>query len=100
MKQQINFRASELTARQLDWLMARWGTSQTETLTVVIDRMYQQEIDLSATLAQAQDVAREALAMLKSVNDDRQKCAEELASYKRQAAYINSVIDSDGKYIP
>lgn len=44
MKQQINFRASDLTAQQLDWLMSRWGTSQTETLTVVVDRIYQQEI--------------------------------------------------------
>lgn len=43
MKQQINFRASDLTARQLDWLMQRWGTSQTETMTVVIDRIFQQE---------------------------------------------------------
>lgn len=43
MKQQINFRASELTAQQLESLMSIWGTSQTETLTVVIDRIYQQE---------------------------------------------------------
>ena len=43
MKQQINFRASELTARQLEWLMERWGTSQTETLTVAIDRIYKEE---------------------------------------------------------
>lgn len=43
MKQQINFRASALTTKQLEWLMSEWGTSQTETLTVVIDRIYQQE---------------------------------------------------------
>ena len=48
MKQQINFRASDLTAQQLDWLMSKWGTSQTETMTVVVDRVYRQEsvIDL------------------------------------------------------
>ena len=45
MKQQINFRASDLTTQQLEQLMDRWGTSQTETLTVVIDRIYQQEGD-------------------------------------------------------
>jgi hypothetical protein len=49
MKQQINFRASDLTARQLDALMQSWGTSQTETLTVVIDRIYQQEIAAMTT---------------------------------------------------
>lgn len=43
MKQQINFRASALTAGQVEWLMQEWGTSQTETLTVVVDRMYQHE---------------------------------------------------------
>ena len=43
MKQQINFRASDLTTRQLEALMQFWGTSQTETLTVVIDRVYKQE---------------------------------------------------------
>jgi hypothetical protein len=49
MKQQINFRASDLTARQLEALMQLWGTSQTETLTVVIDRMYQQETRIMTT---------------------------------------------------
>ena len=43
MKKQINIRASDLTARQLDHLMRRWGTSQTETLTLVIDRIFRQE---------------------------------------------------------
>lgn len=43
MKQQINFRASELTTQQLAQLMQLWGTTQTETLTVVIDRVCQQE---------------------------------------------------------
>jgi hypothetical protein len=43
-KRQVNFRASELTHQQLDQLMAWWGTSQTETLTVLIDRAYQDEV--------------------------------------------------------
>lgn len=42
-KAQINFRASALTRGQLDWLQERWGASQTETVTVAIDRVYQAE---------------------------------------------------------
>lgn len=42
-KQQLNARISNLTRTQLDDLSQRWGTTQTETLTVIIDRMYQQE---------------------------------------------------------
>ena len=60
MKQQINFRASELTARQLEWLMAKWGTSQTETLTVVLDRVHRQEAGTNLRTL-TQDVARRAL---------------------------------------
>lgn len=43
MKSQINFRASTLTASQLEQLMAWWGTSQTETITILVDRAYQVE---------------------------------------------------------
>lgn len=43
-KEQLNARVSALTRRQLDELGERWGTTQTETLTVIIDRMYKQEI--------------------------------------------------------
>lgn len=46
MKAQINFRASELTEHQLSALEIRWGTSRTETLTVIIDRAYQQEMTM------------------------------------------------------
>ena len=53
MKRQINFRASDLTARQLSELAARWGTSQTETVTVCIDRAWQQEQELASRLAAA-----------------------------------------------
>lgn len=42
-KRQINFRASGLTARQLDVLAERWGTTQSETITIVVDRVYQHE---------------------------------------------------------
>lgn len=42
-KKQINIRASDLTLKQLEELMKRWGTSQTETLTVIIDRAHREE---------------------------------------------------------
>lgn len=42
-KQQLNLRVSDLTLHQLKQLMEQWGTSQTETVTVIIDRAYIQE---------------------------------------------------------
>ncbi len=42
-KQVHSFRLSNLTIRQLDWLVAQWGTSKTEALSVLVDRAYQQE---------------------------------------------------------
>ncbi len=42
-KQVQSFRLSALTVRQLDWLTDRWGTSKTEALTLLVDRVYQQE---------------------------------------------------------
>ena len=50
-KSQLNARVSDLTRRQIDELGERWGTTQTETLTVIIDRMYQQEIKTMSNLA-------------------------------------------------
>lgn len=44
MKGQINIRASVLLQRQLDELTDKLGTSITETVSIAIDRMYQQEI--------------------------------------------------------
>lgn len=44
MKSQVNIRASALLQRQLDELTAHLGTSITETVSIAIDRMYQQEI--------------------------------------------------------
>lgn len=43
MKQQMNVRVALLTKSQFDWLMEKWGTNQVETLTIAIDRAYQQE---------------------------------------------------------
>lgn len=42
-RQQVNFRASDLTLRQLDGLSKWWGTDRTESITVAVDRIYQQE---------------------------------------------------------
>lgn len=42
-KEQLNARISDLTRNQLDALCKLWGASQTETLTVIIDRIYQLE---------------------------------------------------------
>lgn len=44
MKSQINIRASELLQRQLAELTDKLGTSITETVSIAIDRMHQQEI--------------------------------------------------------
>lgn len=43
MKQQLNIRASALTIGQLNWLAARWGTNQTETVGIAVDRAYREE---------------------------------------------------------
>lgn len=42
-KERINLRVSNLTLHQLEELQARWNTSKTETITMIIDRAYQQE---------------------------------------------------------
>jgi len=43
MKQQINFRASELTTTQLNELIEWWGVNQSEAITVAVDRIHKQE---------------------------------------------------------
>ncbi len=43
LKQQVNFRAPRLTISQLEWLMKRWGCTQTDAIIVALDRVYQQE---------------------------------------------------------
>lgn len=43
MKQQINFRASDLTIRQLAQLQNLTGMSQTELISTAVDRMYREE---------------------------------------------------------
>lgn len=43
-KKQLNLRVSSLAREQLGQLTEWWGTSQTETLSLIIDRIYQQEL--------------------------------------------------------
>ena len=42
-KKMLSVRASDLAIGQLTELAARWGTSQAETLTVIVDRVYREE---------------------------------------------------------
>lgn len=51
------------------------------------------EIKFAKTRCDIADTLRELTA-------EGDALAAELASYKRQAAYISSVIDSEGKYVP
>jgi len=46
-KQVKAYRLSDMTIYQLEQLTQQWGTSQTETLSVIVDRIYQQEIIMS-----------------------------------------------------
>lgn len=43
-KKQLNFRASDLTRRQLERLTEWWGCNQSEAVTVAVDRAYQAEL--------------------------------------------------------
>jgi hypothetical protein len=52
-KQVQSFRLSALTVRQLDWLTEQWGTSKTEALTLLVDRVYQRERTLAVDLLAA-----------------------------------------------
>lgn len=55
-KQVSSFRLSKLTIRQLDSLAREWGTSKTETLALVVDRVYKTETladDLAASVSVA-----------------------------------------------
>jgi hypothetical protein len=51
----------------------------------------------NAALSEALDTA---LAHLKESEADRDKAIAELASYKRNAAYVAACVDSDGCYRP
>lgn len=46
-KEQLNLRVSDLTRRQLDELGRLWGTTQTETITVIIDRTFREEFPMN-----------------------------------------------------
>lgn len=43
MKAQLNIRVSDLTRHQLAELGRLWGTTQSETLSIIVDRAYQQQ---------------------------------------------------------
>lgn len=58
MKSQVNIRASALLQRQLDELTDKLGTSITETVSIAIDRMYQQEINMNNQLFVHLDAAK------------------------------------------
>lgn len=45
MKSQLNIRISDLTKKQLETLMEKWGTSQTETISLLVQGAYIQEIE-------------------------------------------------------
>lgn len=48
-KQTKSYRISTLTIQQLEELAEAWGTSLTETLTLIIDRAYQNEQSKNST---------------------------------------------------
>ena len=54
----------------------------------------------AAFIAAARTAVPQLLADVDALQAERDALAAELASYKRQAAYISSVIDSEGKYVP
>lgn len=49
-KKQLNLRISDLAHWQIDQLVKWWGTSQTEALSIIIDRIYQQELERRTTI--------------------------------------------------
>lgn len=42
----VSYRLSDLTLRQLQELSERWGMTKTETLSVILDRVYRQEMEM------------------------------------------------------
>lgn len=48
MKKLISVRISDLTALQLHELARLWGTRQTETIAICIERTYQQEMSMTS----------------------------------------------------
>lgn len=44
-KKQLNIRVSDLTSQQLDALMEKWGTSQTETISLLVQAAYIRDIE-------------------------------------------------------
>ena len=54
-KQQLNLRVSDLTTHQIKQLIEWWGTSKTETITLIIDRIYKEEHSKWPTKTSAKD---------------------------------------------
>lgn len=50
-KDLTNFRASDLTLRQLKTLSEKWGTNRTETVTIAVDRAYREEQSRGAAMS-------------------------------------------------
>ena len=46
MKIAVSYRLSDLALRQLQELSERWGMTKTETLSVILDRVYRQESEM------------------------------------------------------
>jgi len=60
----------------------------------------EQRLSWFGTEGKAHDAIMALLADVDALTQERDALAAELASYKRQAAYISSVIESEGKYVP
>ncbi len=46
MKIAVSYRLSALTLRQLQELSERWGMNKTETISLILDRAYRQEMEM------------------------------------------------------
>lgn len=95
-KQQINFRASDLTARQLAELSERWGTTQSETITIIVDRMYREEAKMKTYYIHEEMIGPDA------TEDDARRMAELLQAHYGDAAQVEygESIDPDRDRIP
>lgn len=92
-KEQLNARVSNLTRRQLDELSERWGTTQTETLTVIIDRMYQQETK-AMKYSRRQHLIQAIAFQIDFILDQ-----PELIEAKNKAGFAVDVRWQDGEYV-
>jgi len=63
-KKQKNFKVSNLTDFEFTELARRWNTSNTETLTIIVDRVYRAEFAVDGQLPTLSELAA-------TVNEDR-----------------------------